>query len=59
MAHISTTLSPKAYECLVRLAEEKGVTPEEALADFLEQQLARKTRPNNTSGTVQPFRRRD
>lgn len=26
MAHISTTLSPKAYECLVRLAEEKGVT---------------------------------
>ncbi|MNN51854.1 hypothetical protein D3C81_1665150 [compost metagenome] len=59
MAHISTTLSPKAYEGLVRLAEEKGLTPEEALAEFLEQQLAKKTKPNNTRGTVQPFRRRD
>lgn len=59
MAHISTTISPKAYEGLARLAKEKGLTPEEALAEFLEQQLARKTKPNNTRGTVQPFRRRD
>ena len=59
MAHISTTISPKAYEGLTRLAKEKGLIPEEALAEFLEQQLARKTKPNNTRGTVQPFRRRD
>lgn len=59
MAHISTSLSPKAYEGLMRLAKERGLPPEEALAEFLEQQLARKTKPNNSRGVVQPFRRRD
>lgn len=59
MPDITTSLSERAYRGLERLAREMGLTPDQALAKFLDQQLAKKTKPNATRGTVQPFRRKD
>ena len=59
MPEITASLSERAYRGLERLARREGLTPEEALAKYLEHQLARKTKPNTTRGTVQPFRRKD
>lgn len=59
MKEITIQLGDRALEALAQLAKEKGISPEEALAIHLEQQLIWKTRPAVNRGTVQPFRRRD
>lgn len=58
MREITTSLSEKALAGLERMAKEGGVTPEEALAQMIEQELIAKTRPKPVRGKVQPFRRR-
>jgi hypothetical protein len=58
MREITTSLSARAVDGLERMAKEKGVTPEEALALMVEQELVVKTRPKPCRGKVQPFRRK-
>ena len=59
MQEITTRLSDKALTGLARLAEQTGLSPEEALASLVDQELTAKTRPRPVRGKVHPFRRRD
>lgn len=54
MPEITMSLSERAYQGLLKRAKREGKTPQEALAEYVDEQLARKTKPGG-KGKVRAF----